>query len=453
MGVGALDEPSLRPGGEVLPDRAAGAEALTDRAAGDVLFMTEAGPIGRAAFLADVRRVAASLPPGRHLVNLCEGRYAFAVAFAAGLVAGRVALLNVDPTRLEALAAAYESCTVAVDQPVVCGLPTTMVRHETGQRGAGRVPRVRRDRVAAIVFTSGSTGSPVPHPKRWGALVDRSRAAVGPLGLADVGGGAGSVVGMVPPQHMYGFELTVLLPLHAPVCSWCGPAFFNGDVAAAIASCPAPRSLVSTPLQLRALLDGGMALPLARAISATAPLEPALAARAEAAWGAPVLEVFGATEVGSIASRRTTDGPEWRLYEGVTLGPGPVVMAADAPDVLLADVVEPVPGGFRLVGRRTDLVKMGGRRASLSGLNEVLVGLPGVDDGAFVLPDAADGARERLVAVVVAPGRTALAILAELRGLIDPVFLPRRIVQVDRLPRNALGKLPRQALLQLVGTP
>ena len=61
-----------------------------------------------------------------------------------------------------------------------------------------------------------------------------------------------------------------------------------------------------------------------------------------------------------------------------------------------------------------------------------------------VLPTA------RLVAVVVAPTRTAASILAELRPRIDPVFMPRRVIRVDALPRNALGKLPRQALLQRV---
>jgi acyl-coenzyme A synthetase/AMP-(fatty) acid ligase len=31
----------------------------------------------------------------------------------------------------------------------------------------------------------------------------------------------------------------------------------------------------------------------------------------------------------------------------------------------------------------------------------------------------------------------------------DPVFLPRPLVFVDALPRNATGKLPREALQQL----
>jgi acyl-coenzyme A synthetase/AMP-(fatty) acid ligase len=39
--------------------------------------------------------------------------------------------------------------------------------------------------------------------------------------------------------------------------------------------------------------------------------------------------------------------------------------------------------------------------------------------------------------------------MAALRGRVDPVFLPRRVVRVDVLPRNPTGKLPEQALAAL----
>ena len=43
-------------------------------------------PVTRQQFLADVREVAASLPPDRHFINACEDRYRFAVGLFAGLV-------------------------------------------------------------------------------------------------------------------------------------------------------------------------------------------------------------------------------------------------------------------------------------------------------------------------------------------------------------------------------
>ena len=75
-------------------------------------------------------------------------------------------------------------------------------------------------------------------------------------------------------------------------------------------------------------------------------------------------------------------------------------------------------------------------------------------DGAFFLSDSAVGSTgvERLGAVVVAPGLSVAQITELLRQRIDPVFLPRPLLIVDRLPRNATGKLPQQALQDLVNT-
>jgi acyl-coenzyme A synthetase/AMP-(fatty) acid ligase len=58
----------------------------------------------------------------------------------------------------------------------------------------------------------------------------------------------------------------------------------------------------------------------------------------------------------------------------------------------------------------------------------------------------------RLMAFAVAPGLTPEAIVAALRRQIDPAFLPRPLVLLDRLPRNSLGKLPREALLAMART-
>jgi acyl-coenzyme A synthetase/AMP-(fatty) acid ligase len=312
------------------------------------------------------------------------------------------------------------------------------------------LPDIAADQLAALVFTSGSTGQPQAHAKRWGGLVQRSRDAGQAFTMQP--DSPATIVGTVPPQHMYGFETTVLLPLHAACSAWCGPAFYPADIRTALAAVPGPRVLVTTPLQLRALLSAATALPaLDRIISATSPLDEAMAAAAEQAWQTTVSEIFGATEVGSIASRRTTAGPEWMPYPNIRLlarGEQLLVQASGTDDSVLDDIVALLPDGrFRLVGRRSDVVKLGGRRASLAGLNRELVAVAGVEDGVFVPPDAGDHqAAARMMAYVVAPGAEAAFILAALRERIDPVFLPRRIVHVDRLPRNELGKLPVAAL-------
>ena len=72
-------------------------------------------------------------------------------------------------------------------------------------------------------------------------------------------------------------------------------------------------------------------------------------------------------------------------------------------------------------------------------------------DGAFWMPSEAGDAPgvARLVAFVVAPGLRRERILAALRRRVDPAFLPRRIVYVDGLPREATGKLTAARLTEL----
>lgn len=409
--------------------------------------------------LHDVGALAADLPDADYVCNLCQDRYLFTVTLLASVLRGAVNLLSSDrsPGALASLAHRFEH-VVSVSE---AAMPDSPLRHyavSLRDASGGTAPnwQIPIEQLTAIVFTSGSTGEPIGYRKTWGALTMRSRAAAARFGMAfarPVG-----VIGTVPPQHMYGLETTVLLPLHAPAASWCGAAFYPRDVADALQALPAPRMLVTTPLQIRSLLAAEVVLPpLDCVISATAPLALPLAATAERRWRTRVLEIYGATEVGSIASRRTVEGPAWTTYDEILLAREPatervLVKAPYAEDQPLADRVElRSPRQFDLLGRGGDIVKLGGRRASLAGLNAILTGLRGVQDGVFVIPDDLDGrTNARLVAYVVAPTRTPEDLLTELRRRIEPVFLPRRIICLESLPRNEMGKLPQAALRGLI---
>jgi acyl-coenzyme A synthetase/AMP-(fatty) acid ligase len=70
-----------------------------------------------------------------------------------------------------------------------------------------------------------------------------------------------------------------------------------------------------------------------------------------------------------------------------------------------------------------------------------------VTDGVMFTLDADQKGVQRLAAIVVANGLSESDIVDCLRSAIDPVFLPRVVKLVDALPRNATGKLPREALI------
>lgn len=423
-------------------------------------------PVSVRRFLADVARVAARLPDCEHLLNACSDRYRFAVGFCAALASGRVSLLpsTYTPDTLRHLAEFAPGCQVLTDgDPAALPLPAVVFPplDEAGPAAGApfAVPRIAPDRLAAWVFTSGSTGTPVPHRKSWGLLVANVRAEAAALGLDPAR--PATLVGTVPPQHMYGFESTVLLALQNGAAFDAGRPFYPADIAAALARTRAPAVLVSTPFHLRMLLDEGIALPAAELLlSATAPLPEELARRAEAAFDAPLMEIYGSTETGQVAIRRTAEGATWTLFPGVRLDERDGQTWASGGHievpVPLSDVIERIDERRLLLkGRNADLVNIAGKRTSLGWLNRQLLAVPGVRDGAFHLPDDDGGAQvTRLAAFAVAPGLGAREVLAGLRQRVDPVFLPRPLILLDALPRNATGKLPRtecEALLAAHG--
>ncbi|WP_175871860.1 acyl-CoA synthetase family protein [Burkholderia sp. BCC0397] len=437
----------------------------------------DGSPVTVRAFVADVARVAAALPAGGHVFNVCRDRYRFAVSLCAALVAGRISLLpsTHTPEMVRQLASFAPDAFCLHDAPdCTIDLPRfaypDAAPGELASDAPSAVPRIDAARIMAYVFTSGSTGAPVPHRKTWGFLVGCVRAAADRLGLLD--GRAATLIGTVPAQHMYGFESTVLLALIGGLAFSNRQPFYPSDIRDELDAIPQPRVLVTSPIHLRALLSAGHALPRAALVlSATAPLSEKLACEAEAALDAPLVEIYGSTETGQIATRRTSQGAAWELFPDIRLDArdepdgddsGPTVWVSgghvEAP-VPMGDALELLGDGrFLLHGRKADLVNIAGKRTSLAYLNHQLNAIPQVVDGVFFMPDEAapahgDTALEpvtRLVALVVAPTLAAAELQRALRERIDPAFMPRPLVFVDALPRNETGKLPRDVLAALV---
>jgi len=412
-------------------------------------------------FLGEVGQLVARFPDGTQLLNMCSDRYRFSVGLAAAIVSGKVSLLPSTHTpEVVRQIKAFAPDVFCLTDSERCTVDLPQLRYpamEADQAGALAIPQIDSRQRVAVVFTSGSTGTPQPHAKTWGALVSSVQAEALRVGmLRDT---ACTIIGTVPAQHMYGFESTVLMAwLSGNAFSHAQP-FYPADICRALAAVPTPRLLVSSPVHLRALLDAGLALPeIAGVVCATAPLSAQLAQDVESRCQAPLMEIYGSTETGLIATRRSTQSAEWHLLPGIRLiVEGERVRASGAhieDSIIMNDVLEPISDErFLLHGRLADLINIAGKRHSLASLNHLLTTLPGVIDGAFYMPDETDHDHvTRLAACVVAPGLDAPALLAVLRQHIDPVFLPRPLLLVDALPRNSAGKLPRTALRALFET-
>jgi acyl-coenzyme A synthetase/AMP-(fatty) acid ligase len=415
--------------------------------------------------LSDVRRLARSFPPCTHVLNGCADRYHFAVGLAAALISGRVSLLppSQAPETLRQLGG-FAAQLITLSDEAGSGHELPHMSYPREAAGAERsragafegVPQVDAARLLAYLFTSGSTGAPLPYPKTLGPLVRCVREQARRLALSPEKPWA--LLATVPPQHMYGFEASVLLPLANGHALCAERPFYPADISAALERLPRPRALISTPVHLRALLGSGVALPeVDLVLCSTAPLAQQLAAETERRFDTRLLEIYGSTETGQIAVRRPTQTAQWRLWPGVTLEREGMITRASGGHIeqptALQDVLEMTgPESFLLHGRVSDLVNIAGKRSSLACLNHHLNSIAGVEDGAFFhIEDAAQSPAgiDRVAACVVAPSLDAARLLEALRERIDAVFLPRPLVFVAQLPRNGTGKLPLATLRAL----
>lgn len=413
-------------------------------------------------FLGQVLALAQALPAQPYLVNLCEQRANFLVAWCAAAVRGQTNLLPASRApQVIADAQADHGDNHVVDDAVV----QQVLDRRPAAAGLADLPHIAAEHIVQIAFTSGSTGTPTAHAKRWGSLhfntrfnaerirecLDQDNVALPP-----------TIIATVPPQHMYGTETSVLLPLLAGMGVHGARPLFAGDVAVALAEVPEPRILVTTPVHLRTLLASRLEFPrVAAVVSATAPMDAELALRVAAGLKAPLLEMFGSTETCVIATRLTARESGWRLYPGVTLEPAADHAWVRAPwfdqPTRLQDVVElSADGRMLLLGRNVDMIEIAGKRASLSDLTRRLLAIPGVNDAVVFQPSDTEaeaqgvGRVQRVAAAVVAPTLNAHDILSVLAQSVDPAFLPRPLLLLAALPRNELGKTARAQLLQLL---
>ena len=424
----------------------------------DPLAYRDGSPISVRQFLADVYTLAGLLPDGRYLLNGCVDRYRFTVALAAALLRDQISVLphNHLAQTLERLGTQFPGLYCVTDRDLIDRneplASLIRVRYPLAAAALGHyeIPSFAADQMAAYLFTSGSTGDPVVHARTWGSIVRSALVEADRLGMGE--GTPYAILGTVPAQHSYGFESTVHLALQGRGALVAERPFYPVDVLEALDRLPRPRMLVTTPVHLRAMLGTGRhVVPADLVLSATAPLSIELARAAEIRFGAPLLEIYGSTESGQVASRRPTVGEQWQVLDGVALsieGGQPFASGGHVEQrIALSDVIELAgPQHFLLHGRSADMVNIAGKRSSLAFLEGQLNSIDGVVDCAFLVADDRVESTVRVTAFVVAPTLSAGDILAALRARIEPVFLPRPLHRVESLPRDDTGKLPRDRL-------
>ncbi len=410
--------------------------------------------IDKALFLQHINCVRALLPDERYCINLCEDRYLFLLLFVASISKHQTSLLpnSRAEKELQRLNENYPDNYQLSDEHLISlcfGAHCTQDNLLSEQQLV-----VDEEHLVVIVFTSGTTGKPKANSKTWKQLLTSAQRVKQRFLLsADK---QHSLVATVPAQHMFGFETTIIFPLLCGVTVYSGRPFFPLDIQQALAEVPAPRIFITIPLHLKNCCNITNPWPeIDFIISATAPMPPQVAIMAEQMLSTNVMEIYGCSEVGAIATRQLTQEPSWQLLDDFNLVKERVGYRLIAPAVKqhvdLPDQLEIISKThFNLIARQSDMINVGGKRGSLEDLSLKLKMIDGVDDAIFISPDDDCTKRSRLVAFAVSSSLSAQQLRQELALYVDAVFLPRPLIILDYLPYNESGKLPRRILLELL---
>ncbi len=320
------------------------------------------------------------------------------------------------------------------------------------------------DTCRLVLFTSGSTGEPAAITKTLRQLDNEVASLEAQFGetLADA-----LVQGTVSHQHIYGLLFRVLWPLSTRRRFAPRRLAYNEELTVLG---PEPLALVASPAHLKRLPSNqdwrSLASGLRVVFSSGGPLPADAAHDVQRLWGQSAVEVFGSTETGGIAWRRSVGaapawqalpGVRWRLVEGLLELQSPHLPDLDwfrTQDRAIAASA----GGFELRGRADRILKLEERRISLSAIERRLQSSPLLDDARVL---ALPGHRI-LVAVAAIPsaeGRARLersgkaALTGDLRdwlsGHAEAIALPRRWRFLDALPADSQGKISERRLAEL----
>ena len=399
--------------------------------------------------------------PGRPVCLYTEEKALTAAAMLVAAAEGTPPILlpyALTPGVLREIQAATGACRVITDRPD--DLPARM--HAVTFAPAGfpetGLPPAPVDKIMVRLFTGGSTGNPQVWPKTVGNLFGEAFFMAGRFAVAP----QDCFVATTVPYHIYGLLFAVLVPLVASAGLVPGVSAYPHDIADALDHHKAT-VFAGVPMDYRVLRSVALSAGNLRlALSSAGRLDPGDAADFFQRIGVFFFNDTATTETGGVALRNRAAGETVltplasvktkivgeRLYvRSPYLSPN---LDKDAEGFFLTGdrVREASGGGFVLLGRADGIVKVGGKRVDLEGVQACLHDLPGIKD-ALVLALPAGRGRENEIVAVVEGDLAVAAIRQSLADKVAPYALPRRILIADKIPMSAAGKYDRRAAAAL----
>ncbi|UMB71486.1 class I adenylate-forming enzyme family protein [Mycobacterium paraterrae] len=346
--------------------------------------------------------------------------------------------------------------------------------------------RSYEDDVALLQFTSGTTGPPKPVPLRHSTVLDLIDRLLEKLRGTKP---AGSKPKRSPMPNLVPLSLSLWAGIYQVLFAFrAGSGVvlmdrFSATEFAALVKRHQLRSTVLPPAALTMVLHDDSVTdlsPLKIVRSITAPLSPVQAGRFRDKFGVVVLNSYGQTELGGeVVGWSAADARDWGETKLGSVGrPLPGIDVTIAEDEVMvrtpttaARKIDPAfldrltddgwfhtgdlgwfddDGFLWLDGRVSDMINRGGLKVFPGTVEDVLLSADGVREAAVV--GIADERLGEVPWAFVARSDREVSedmLIAWCRERLTPYRVPARIVFVDQLPRNDVGKVVKRELAQL----
>ncbi len=328
-----------------------------------------------------------------------------------------------------------------------------------------------------LVYTSGTTGQPKGAVHTAASMDANLVAAIDAQGLS----AQTRTLAVLPLFHVGGLAIQVLPTLAAGGVVRLHERF-DADAWFDDVEQWRPTTSLLVPAVMRALVThprwAWADLSSLQFVNSGSQIVPRALIEAFHTRGVPVAQVYGSTETGPVSIVLRPEqavanvgragwpalGVQVRLAaDGEVLLQGPNLLRGyhrGKPAALdgqgwfhTGDLAERgADGGYTVVGRSQELIISGGENIHPAQIEELVAALPGVAECAVVgLPDTRWGEVPVLVVVPIdGAGPDDAALRAVWEGRIARFKWPRHTVQLPALPRTALGKLRRDALVAML---
>lgn len=307
------------------------------------------------------------------------------------------------------------------------------------------------------IFTGGSTGTPQVWSKTCTNLFGEAFFLAEHYKVTE----NDCILATIPPYHIFGLLFSIILPLVSSATVAPETPSFPNEIVSAAEERKAT-ILASVPPHYRVLRDRQMSLRLA--FSSAGMLDPEDNAVFSRQNANGIVEVYGSTETGGIATRNRSLGEEyftpfsiirWKAMHACLAVHSPFVspeLSVDADGFFCtSDRIKVQDANhFALGGRADSVTKVGGKRVDLEEIKLLIKKQPGVTDCVVMALPEASGREHRIGALIEGAAANTKTIAKDLALCLESYARPRRIIKVERIPLAQNGKYDRMAIVRLL---